>query len=681
MASQTPLSKVRNIGIMAHIDAGKTTATERILYYSGRSHKMGEVHNGQAVMDWMEQEQERGITITSAVTTLEWNGYEIHLIDTPGHVDFTIEVERSLRVLDGCIALFCAVGGVEPQSETVWHQADKYRVPRIAFVNKMDRAGADFLRTLQMMRDKLGTNPLAIQLPMGAEEYFAGVIDLVQMNTITWDDDTLGTTWQYGEIPDDLYPVAKEYRDKIIEFVAERDDALMEKYLAGEEISVKEIKTILRNSSLTLEAIPVLCGSALRNRGIQPLLNAVIDYLPAPLDVPPIVGKDLSTGKEIQIHCNEKDLFSSLAFKIAMDEGRKLIYIRIYSGDIEVGQEVYNAAKKEKEKIARIFRMHANKKERVASARAGEIVAVMGLKKTTTGDTLCDESKPILLEAIEFYKPVISMAVEPRTVGEQEKLALALEKIAEEDPTFHSRFDEDSGQTIISGMGELHLEIIADRILREYRVPIKTGRPQVVYRETITEAVEAEGLFDREINEVKQHGHVWLKVEPLPRGAGNSFVLNIPEGKIPEVYHPAIEKAFYEATAVGPLSGYPLMDIKATLFNGSYNELASSEIGYSIATTMALRDAVERAQPVLLEPIMDVEIVTPEDFMGDIIADLNSRKGKIEMIENKGKTRIVKSRVSLVNMFGYSTSLRSSSQGRATFTMKFFMFGRAGDTL
>jgi elongation factor G len=681
MATPTPLNKVRNIGIMAHIDAGKTTATERILYYSGRSYKMGEVHDGQAIMDWMEQEQERGITITSAVTTFEWNGHEVHLIDTPGHVDFTIEVERSLRVLDGCIALFCAVGGVEPQSETVWHQADKYRVPRIAFVNKMDRAGADFFRTLDMMRDKLGTNPLAIQIPLGTEEFFTGVIDLIQMNAIRWDDETLGATWHCAEIPPDLYPIAKEYHDKILEFVAERDDSVMEKYLAGEEISVREIKAAIRKATLSLEATPVLCGSALKNKGIQPLLNAVIDFLPSPLDIPPIVGKDVVSGHDVQIHCNDKDLFAALAFKIVMDEGRKLIYIRIYSGQLEVGQEVFNAAKNEREKIARIFRMHANKKERVASARAGEIVAVMGLRKTTTGDTLCNESKPILLESIEFYKPVISMAIEPRTVGEQDKLAFALEKIAEEDPTFHFKFDEDSGQTVISGMGELHLEIITEKILRDYRIPIKTGRPQVVYRETISTAVEAEGFFDREVNELRQHGHVWLRCEPLPRGTGNTFLVTIPEGKIPPEYYPVIEKAFYEATAVGPLSGFPLIDIKATLFDGSFNELSSSEIGYSIATTIALRNAVERAQPVLLEPIMDVEVVTPEEFMGDIIADLNARKGKIEMIENKGKTRIIKSRVSLVNMFGYSTSLRSSSQGRATFTMKFLKFGRAGDIL
>jgi elongation factor G len=681
MAGKTPLSRVRNIGIMAHIDAGKTTATERILFYSGKSHKMGEVHDGQAIMDWMEQEQERGITITSAVTAFDWNGCEVHLIDTPGHVDFTIEVERSLRVLDGAIALFCAVGGVEPQSETVWHQADKYHVPRIAFINKMDRIGADFIAAMQMMRDKLGAHPIAIQLPLGAEENFSGVIDLIQMKTILWDDTSLGINWDYGEIAESNYAEARKYRDKILEFVAERSDALMEKYLNGEEISEGEIKAVLRKAVLAMEAVPVLCGSALKNRGIQPLLHAVIDYLPSPLDVPPIMGTDLATGKGIQIHCDDKGSFASLAFKIAMDEGRKLIYLRIYSGELEVGHDVYNAAKKEKEKIARIFRMHANKKERVNAARAGEIVAVMGLKKTTTGDTLCDEEHPILLESIEFYKPVISMAIEPRTVGEQEKLTLALERISEEDPTFHFKIDEDSGQTVISGMGELHLEIVADRIAREYRVPIKTGRPQVVYRETISTAVSAEGRFDREINEVRQSGHVWLKLAPRARGEGNKFVLGIEDGKIPELYYPVIEKAFHEACSNGPLSGYPLVDIQATLFDGSCSELSATETGYTIATAMAMREAVERGQPALLEPIMEVEIVTPEEFTGEIIADINSRKGKIEMIENKGKTRIMRASVSLVNMFGYSTSLRSSSQGRATFTMKFLLFGRAGEVV
>ena len=681
MAGKTPLSRVRNIGIMAHIDAGKTTATERILFYAGKSHKMGEVHDGQAVMDWMEQEQERGITITSAVTAFDWNGYEMHLIDTPGHVDFTIEVERSLRVLDGAIAIFCAVGCVEPQSETVWHQADKYHVPRIAFINKMDRIGADFFAALQSMRDKLGAHPIPIQLPLGAEENFTGVIDLIQMKTILWDENSLGIDWCYGEIPEGICAEARHYRDMLVEFTAERSDELMGKYLAGEEIPEREIKAALRKAALNMEAVPVLCGTALKNKGIQPLLNAVIDYLPSPLDVPPITGKDIATGRELQIRCDDKSSFAALAFKIAMDEGRKLIYIRIYSGELEVGQDVYNATKKEKEKIARIFQMHANKKDRVNNARAGEIVAVMGLKKTTTGDTLCDEERQILLESIEFYKPVISMAIEPRTVGEQEKLTQALEKISDEDPTFNFRIDEDSGQTVISGMGELHLEIVSDRIAREYRVPIKTGRPQVVYRETITSAVTAEGRFDKEINEVKQFGHVWLKLSPLSRGEGNTFVLGIEPGRIPEQYYPVIEKAFHEACSNGPLSGYPLVDLQATLFDGSCNELSATETGYTVATAMAMRDAVERGQPVLLEPIMEVEIVTSEEFMGEIIADINSRKGKIEMIENKGKARIMRARVSLVNMFGYSTSLRSSSQGRATFTMRFLQFGRAGDVL
>ncbi len=674
MSEKRSLKKIRNIGIMAHIDAGKTTTTERILYYSGKSHKIGEVHDGQAVMDWMEQEQERGITITSAVTDFKWNGYDIHLIDTPGHVDFTIEVERSLRVLDGCIALFCAVGGVEPQSETVWHQANKYHVPRIAFINKMDRIGADFHETINMIRDKLGANPIAIQLPLGAEEKFSGIIDLISMKAVGWDDSTLGRDWSFCELPEEMLPEIKKHREELLEFVAERDDKIMEKYLSGEAISEKEIKSVLRKSVLNLETVPVLCGSALKNKGIQPLLNAVIDFSPSPLDVPSVSGKDPGTGDEIIRTCDDKEPFSSLAFKVMMDDSRKLTYLRIYSGTLEVGKEVYNPVKDVKEKIARIFRMHANKKERVASACAGEIIAVMGMKNTTTGDTLCDISSPIILESIEFYKPVISVAVEPGTIGDQEKLIFALNRISEEDPTFQHKFDDDSGQTIISGMGELHLEIIANKILRQYQVPIRTGKPQVVCRETITKTVNSEGIFNKEINEEKHSGHVWIRLEPLERGKGFEFVNKTDDNRIPENFIPVIEKACYDATLAGIISGYPIVDIRAVLFDGSFKDGVSSELGYILAATAAMKNGAEKAGPVLLEPIMEVEILTPNEFLGEIITDINSRKGKIEKIVDKGVTRIITAHVSLKNMFGYSTSLRSSSQGRANFTMQFLKF-------
>lgn len=674
MARKINLSRIRNIGIMAHIDAGKTTATERILYYSGKSYKMGEVHDGQAVMDWMEQEQERGITITSAVTDFLWKNHEIHLIDTPGHVDFTIEVERSLRVLDGCIALFCAVGGVEPQSETVWHQADKYHVPRMAFINKMDRIGADFFGTVQMMRDKLGTHPIPIQLPIGSEDAFSGIIDLIAMKAIVWEDESLGRDWSIIEIPEQELQHARKQRDVLLEFVAEHNDAIMEKYIAGDEITEKEIKAGLRSAVLGRQAVPVLCGTALRNKGIQPLLDAVIDFFPSPLDVPPITGKAPITGGELHRSCDEREPFAALAFKVIMDEGRKLTYIRIYSGILKVGSEVLNPLKQNKEKIARIFRMHANKKERVDSAYAGEIVAIMGLKQTTTGDTLCDEESPIILESIDIYKPVMSVAVEPKTIGDEEKLNIALAKIAEEDPTFKYTFDNESGQTVISGMGELHLEIIADKIMRQYRLPVRTGKPQVVYRETISSTVNSEGFFDREINDEKHAGHVWFKLEPLDRGRGIMFENTAPEDKIPEQFLPIIEKAVNDATLTGVISGYPIIDMKVTLFDGSYRDGVSSELGYIMAATTALREGVEKAGPVMLEPIMEVEIVTPQDFMGDIISDINARKGKVEHLENKSMSRIITAHVSLRNMFGYSTALRSASQGRATFTMKFLKF-------
>jgi len=678
MASHIKLDKIRNMGIMAHIDAGKTTVTERILYYSGKSHRIGEVHNGQAVMDWMEQEQERGITITSAVTDFIWKGYGIHLIDTPGHVDFTIEVERSLRVLDGCVAVFCAVGGVEPQSETVWHQADKYHVPRVAFVNKMDRVGADFFAVVEQMREKLGANALPVQLPIGAEETFQGAVDLIEMKAMHWQEEDFGGAWDEQDISEDMQEAANEWRERLLEALAEQDDDLMEKYLAGEEISVREIKAALRAAVLTREIIPVMCGSALKNKGIQPILEAVIDYFPSPLEVPPVQGIVPKTGDVVERSCSDKEPLAALAFKVIMDDGRKLTYVRIYSGTISVGEALYNPGKKISEKIARIFRMHANRKERVELAHAGELISVMGLKQSTTGDTLCSAKEPILLESIEFSKPVISVALEPKGIGDEEKMNAALAKLSEEDPTFHFRLDEDSGQMVISGMGELHLEILTDRIQREFRVPIRTGKPQVVYRETILKAVESEGVFDREINEAKQHGHVVLLLEPLPRGSGVEFACTASPEAVPEQFVPAVEQAFRDATLAGMMSGYPIVDMQATLIGGSCREGSSTEMGYIMATAAAVKDGIERAEPLLLEPIMDVEIVTPNECIGDVIADINTRKGKVEHIADKGPARIVSANVPLKNMFGYSTALRSSSQGRATFTMKFLKFEYLG---
>lgn len=664
---------------MAHIDAGKTTTTERILFYSGKIHKMGEVHDGQAAMDWMKQEQERGITITSAVTDFMWNGFEMHLIDTPGHVDFTIEVERSLRVLDGCITVFCAVGGVEPQTETVWHQADKYHVPRIAFVNKMDRVGADFLGTVQMMKEKLGTHPLVLQIPIGAEDGFTGVVDLIQMKAVTWDEDSYGIQFETGDIPEDVLPDAVSFREKLIEYVAETDDVLMEKYLSGAAIEAKEIKQALRKAVLLLQVVPVFCGSSLKNKGIQPLLDAVADYFPSPLDVPPIKGRDLKTQKEIELRCDDDEPFSALAYKVIMDEGRKLVYLRVYSGKTVVGDEVYNPVKDVKEKIARIFRMHSNRKERIDAVRAGELVAVMGLKNTTTGDTLCRQDTPVLLESIESYKPVISVAVEPRTIGEQEKLVSVLDRLCEEDPTFQYTFDEESGQTVISGMGELHLEVLTTKIIKDYGVPVRTGKPQVVYRETITAAVEAAGAFDRDINGERQTGNVSIRLDPLKRGEGLDFVNHVEETKIAPHFIAVIEKAFFDAMCSGPVSGYPVVDLRCVLKDCAYQEGTTSETGVRMAMATAIRSGFEKAAPALLEPIMEVEIVTPAEFIGEIISDINTRRGKVEGIQDKGLSRLLTAHVALKNMFGYSTALRSSSQGRATFTMKFLKFEKQND--
>jgi elongation factor G len=668
------LNKIRNIGIMAHIDAGKTTVTERILFYTGRSHKLGEVHDGEAVMDWMPQEQQRGITITSAVTTCPWRGHEIHIIDTPGHVDFTIEVERSLRVLDGAVAVFDAVNGVEPQSETVWHQADKYRVPRITFVNKMDRVGADFLGTVEMMKQKLGAHPVPIQLPLGVEDTFRGIIDLLKMKVIVWNEESLGSTFEEVDIPEDFLAEAQKHRERLLEILSEHNDAVMEKYLGGQEISPEEMKTVLREAALKFDLVPVLCGSALRNKGIQPLLDAVVDYLPAPADVPPIHGFNPKTEAPEVRPSSEQEPFSALAFKIMTDEGRKLTYVRAYSGVLRSEEEVYNSTKGKRERVARIFRMHANKKERIPEVRAGDIVGIAGLKETTTGDTLCDEEHPITLERIDFYEPVTSIAVEPKTHADQEKLDFFLQKLADEDPTFRVKFDEDTGQTLISGMGELHLDVIVRRLLDDFNVAVNVGKPQVVYRETVTQNAEGEGTFEREIEGAPHFGHVRLGLGPRPRGTGFEFQNSLPEGTLPLELIPSIETGIRESVGNGAVAGYPMVDLKVTLLGGSFREGQSTPLAFQVAAAMAFRDGCQKAQPVLLEPIMKTEVMVPEEFLGEIIGDLSARKGRIEQIQPKGKISMVDAFIPLREMFGYSTDLRSLSQGRATFTMQFHHF-------
>ena len=671
MASKNKLSQIRNIGIIAHIDAGKTTVTERMLYYTGRTYKIGEVHNGEATMDWMHQEQERGITITSAVTAFNWLKHEIHLIDTPGHVDFTIEVERSLRILDGAVVIFSGVEGVEPQSETVWHQADKYRVPRVAFVNKMDRVGADFFNTIDMMIQKLGARPVAIQLPWGKEDNFKGVVDLIKQRGILWNEDKLGATFDLVDIPTELREDADKYRHLLLEAVVEKDDAIMERYLAGDDITEREIKTVLRKATLDMSVVPVLCGAGLRNKGIQPLTDAIVDYLPSPSEVPPIEGINPDTKKKEHRQSDDQEPFSALAFKVIMEEGRKLTYYRVYSGTLKAGQEVFNSTKKSKEKVARIFKMHANKKERINDVKAGDIVAAAGLKETTTGDTLCDEKHPIVLESIEFYKPVMLIAVEPRATADQDKLSFSLSKIAEEDPTLKVRFDDDSGQTIVSGMGELHLEVMVTRLIEDFNVPVKVGKPQVVYRESISESVESEGKFEKEIAGENHFGHVVLKIVPLPRGEGIKFGNMIKDEIIPDTYINDIEEGAREATLSGVLSGYPLVDLKIILVGGSYKENLSSPMAYKIAASTALREGCQKAKPVLLEPIMAIEIVLPNEFVGEVIGDLNARGGKVKMIDAKGKISIIDAKAPLKRMFGYTTSLRSETQGRGSFTMHF----------
>jgi len=667
-----PLEKYRNIGIMAHIDAGKTTTTERILYYTGVSHKIGEVHDGTATMDWMEQEQERGITITSAATTCSWRDHLINIIDTPGHVDFTIEVERSLRVLDGAVAVFCSVGGVEPQSETVWRQADKYCVPRIAFINKMDRVGADFYRGVQMIKDRLKANPLPIQIPIGKEENFKGVIDLVRMKAVVWEDEALGANYHEEEIPADLLEEAKEYREKMIEEISSHDDALMDKYLSGEPLTNEEIMLAIRTCTINIKIFPVICGTAFKNKGVQNLLDAVVDYMPSPLDIPAIRGIDADSGAEVERIASDEAPFSALGFKIMTDPFvGQLTFFRVYSGVVNSGSYIYNSTKGKKERIGRILKMHANKREEIKEVYAGDIAAAVGLKYTTTGDTLCNEDNAVILESIDFPEPVISIAIEPKTKADQEKLGLSLQKLASEDPSFRVKTDEETGQTIISGMGELHLEIIVDRLMREFKVQASVGKPQVAYRETISKKVKVEGKFVRQSGGRGQYGHVWLEVEPQEPGKGFEFVDAIKGGVVPREYIPAVGKGILEATENGVLAGFPVVDVKVTLIDGSYHEVDSSEMAFKIAGSMGFKEGCQKASPIILEPIMSVEVVVSEEYMGDVIGDLNSRRGRIMGMDTRAGAQIISAMVPLASMFGYSTDLRSATQGRATYSMTF----------
>ncbi len=673
MPREYPLEKTRNIGIMAHIDAGKTTTTERILYYTGRIHRMGEVHEGSATMDFLPQERERGITITSAATTCFWRGHRINIIDTPGHVDFTVEVERSLRVLDGAIALFCGVGGVEPQSETVWRQANKYRVPRIAFVNKMDRVGADFFNVVNMIRERLGANPVPIQLPMGQGELFTGIIDLIKMKAVVYKEETLGATWEEFDIPKELMDMAVEYRTKMLEAVSEFDDTLLVKYLDGEDISEDEIKSAIRKATLEFKIVPVLCGSAFKNKGIQRLLDAVVDFLPSPLDINngQIVGHHPFKDDKVVRLVSDDEKFTALAFKIMTDPYvGKLTFIRIYSGTLKAGSYVYNSTQGKKERVGRILRMHANHREDVEEAYAGDIVALVGLKFTKTGDTLCTEDDPILLEKMDFPEPVISVAIEPKTKADQDKLGEALSKLMDEDPTFRVTVDEETGQTLISGMGELHLEIIVDRLKREFRVEANIGKPEVAYKETIRKKARAEGKFIRQTGGRGQYGHVWIEIEPN-RGKGYEFIDAIVGGVVPKEFIPAVDQGIREAMQNGIIAGYPVIDVKVTLFDGSYHEVDSSDLAFKIAASIAFKEAVKQADPVILEPVMEVEVVTPEEYLGDVIGDLNARRGRIEGINMRKDGQVVKALVPLAEMFGYATRLRSITQGRAIYTMQF----------
>ena len=668
---KTPLHMVRNIGIAAHIDAGKTTTSERILFFTGMSHKIGEVHDGAATMDWMEQEKERGITITSAATTCFWKDHQINLIDTPGHVDFTIEVERSMRVLDGAVAVFCAVGGVQPQSETVWRQANKYRVPRMVYVNKMDRIGANFYNVEDQIKNRLKANPVPIQIPIGSEDNFKGVVDLVTMKALIWDDENKPTTYVEQEIPNDLKSKAEEYRTKMIEAVAETDDALMEKFFGGEELSVEEIKKGIKAGCLSMSIIPMICGTSFKNKGVQPLLDAVVDYLPAPDEVEAIKG-EYEDGKEVVVDSTDDGEFAGLAFKIMTDPFvGQLTFVRVYRGSLESGSYAYNSVKGKKERIGRLLKMHSNKREEISVLHAGEIGAVVGLKETLTGDTLASEKDPVILEKMDFTDPVISVAVEPKTKADQEKMAIALQKLAQEDPSFRVGTDEESGQTIISGMGELHLEIIVDRMLREFKVDAEVGQPQVAYRETIRKTVEQEYKYAKQSGGRGQYGHVFLRIEPMEPGSGFEFVNDIKGGVVPKEYIPAVEKGCKEALQNGVLAGYPVEDVKVTLYDGSYHEVDSSEMAFKLAASMGFKEGARKAGAVILEPIMKVEVETPEEYMGDVIGDLNKRRGQVNSMDERSGNKVVTAFCPLSTMFGYSTDLRSQTQGRATYSMEF----------
>ena len=682
MSRETPIELYRNIGISAHIDAGKTTTTERILFYTGKNHKLGEVHDGAATMDWMEQE--RGITITSAATTCFWSGmghqfkkHRINIIDTPGHVDFTIEVERSMRVLDGAVMVYCAVGGVQPQSETVWRQANKYKVPRIAFINKMDRTGANFLRAVEQIRTRLKGNPVPLELPIGSEDNFIGVVDLIKRKAIDWNVEDQGLTFEYGDIPADMVDQVEEYRAKLVEAAAEADEALLEKFFGGEELTEEEIVAGLRKRTIACEIVPVTCGSAFKNKGVQAMLDAVISYLPSPIDIPAIKG-ELPNGEASERHAKDDEPFSALAFKIATDPFvGNLTFFRCYSGFINAGDSVYNSVKEKRERLGRIVQMHANKRQEVKEVYAGDIAAAIGLKDVTTGDTICDENHPIILERMEFPEPVISVAVEPKTKADQEKMALALGRLAQEDPSFRVHTDEESGQTIISGMGELHLDIIVDRMRREFKVEANVGKPQVAYRETIRSTTEVEGKFVRQSGGRGQYGDCWLRLEPLEAGKGYEFVNEVVGGVIPKEYIPAVDKGVQEQVANGVIAGYPVVDVKVTVFDGSYHEVDSSEMAFKIAGSMAFKQGFVKADPVLLEPVMKVEVETPEDYMGDVIGDLNRRRGLVEGMEDGPSGKIVRAFVPLAEMFGYATDLRSQTQGRASYSME---FGRYAET-
>jgi elongation factor G len=672
MASKVKINKVRNIGIMAHIDAGKTTTTERILFYTGKLHRIGEVHDGAATMDWMEQEKERGITITSAATTCFWNDHQINIIDTPGHVDFTVEVERSLRVLDGAVALFCAVGGVEPQSETVWRQADKYGVPRIAFVNKMDRTGADFYHAIEMMKERLGANAIPINLPIGEGDLFVGVIDLIQFNARMYHEESFGSTYDEIPIPNDLIEIATKHRTQMLEAVSDVDDTLLEKYLEGKEISADEIRDVLRKATIDLKIIPVLCGSSFKNKGVQKLLDSIVDFLPSPVDFPEIEAHHIGLNDSVKRKISEEEKFTALAFKIMNDPYvGKLTFFRVYSGTLKSGSYIYNSVSGKKERISRLLQMHANHREEISEVRAGDIAAAVGLKFTRTGDTLCGEDDPVVLERMSFPEPVIQIAIEPKTKADQDKLSDSLVKLADEDPTFKIKVDEETGQTLISGMGELHLEILVDRMKREFKVEANIGKPQVAYRETITQNVQAEGKFVKQSGGRGKFGHVWIEITPNEAGKGFEFINGIVGGVVPKEYIPAVSQGIQDAMKNGIIAGFPMVDIKARLYDGSYHDVDSDEISFRVAGSMAFQAGAKKASPVLLEPIMSVEVVTPEEYLGDVMGDLNSRRGKIEGFSARKDAQVIKANVPLSEMFGYATVLRSMSQGRAIYSMQF----------